>query len=214
MADSPPQTETERVSSLDEERLQAQRRLLIRQRVRLMVNQYEVHAEGPGGEEGELLAFAQQKRLAFKEQVTLYSDDSKSRPILGFKARKRIDLASAYDITDAHGQPIGVFRKDFKKSLIASTWHLEQPGLGVTTGSERNKFVAVLRRVWNFIPYVENLPFAWPYHFDFYAGDQVVFSVDKKFGFRDRYVIEINDPRLDRRLVIAQAVGLDALQSR
>nr|WP_244994500.1 hypothetical protein [Actinomadura coerulea] len=179
-----------------------------------MVNQYEVHAEGPDGGEGELLAFAQQKRLAFKEQVTLYSDDSKTRPILGFKARKRIDLASAYDITDAHGQPIGVFRKDFKKSLLASTWHLEQPGLGLTTGSERNKLVAVLRRVWQFIPYVENLPFAWPYHFDFYAGDQVVFSVEKKFGFRDRYIVEINDPRLDRRLVIAQAVGLDALQSR
>ncbi len=158
------------MSSLDEERLQAQSRLLIRQRVRLMVNQYEVHAEAPGGGEGELLAFAQQKRLAFKEQVTLYSDDSKTRPILGFKARKRIDLASAYDITDAHGQPIGVFRKDFKKSLLASTWHMEQPGLGVTTGSERNKFVAVLRRVWQIIPYVDSLPFAWPYHFDFYAA--------------------------------------------
>ncbi|WP_328600694.1 LURP-one-related/scramblase family protein [Actinomadura physcomitrii] len=202
------------MSSLDAERLQAQNRLLIRQRVRLMVNQYEVHAETPDGGEGELLAFAQQKRLAFKEQVTLYADDSKTRPILGFKARKRIDLASAYDITDANGLPIGVFRKDFKKSLIASTWHLEQPGLGVTTGSERNKFVAVLRRVWGFIPYAENLPFAWPYHFDFYAGDQVVFSVEKKFGLRDRYVVDIRDPRLDRRLVIAQAVGLDALQSR
>ncbi|MDL4818282.1 hypothetical protein [Actinomadura opuntiae] len=202
------------MSSLDAERLQAQNRLLIRQRVRLMVNQYEVHAEDPDGGEGELLAFAQQKRLAFKEQVTLYADDSKTRPLLGFKARKRIDLASAYDITDAGGQPIGVFRKDFKKSLIASTWHLEQPGLGVTTGTERNKFVAVLRRLWNFIPYAENLPFAWPYHFDFYAGDQVVFSVEKKFGLRDRYVVDIKDPRLDRRLVVAQAVGLDALQSR
>lgn len=202
------------MSSLDDARLQAQNRLLIRQRLRLMVNQYEVHAETPGGDEGELLAFAQQKRLAFKEQVTLYADDSKTRPILGFKARKRIDLASAYDITDARGQPIGVFRKDFKKSLIASTWHLEQPGLGVTTGSERNKFVAMLRRVWQFIPYVDSLPFAWPYHFDFYAGDRVAFSVDKKFGFRDRYVVEINDPQLDRRLVIAQAVALDALQSR
>jgi uncharacterized protein YxjI len=38
--------------------------------------------------------------------------------------------------------------------------------------------------------------------------------VDKKFGLRDRYVIEIKDPRLDRRLVIAQAVALDALQHR
>ncbi|TYC15494.1 hypothetical protein FXF65_14180 [Actinomadura syzygii] len=179
-----------------------------------MVNQYEVHAETPGGGEGELLAFAQQKRLAFKEQVTLYADDTKTLPILGFKARKRIDLASAYDVTDGDGKPIGVFRKDFKKSLLASTWHLEQPGLGVTTGSERNKFVAMLRRVWQFIPYVDSLPFAWPYHFDFYAGDQVAFSVDKKFGFRDRYVVEINDPRVDRRLVIAQAVALDALQSR
>ncbi|WP_246178606.1 hypothetical protein [Actinomadura decatromicini] len=202
------------MSSLDDARLQAQNRLLIRQRLRLMVNQYEVHAETPGGEEGELLAFAQQKRLAFKEQVTLYADDAKTRPILGFKARKRIDLASAYDVTDADGKPIGVFRKDFKKSLLASTWHLEQPGLGVTTGSERNKAVAMLRRVWQFIPYVDSLPFAWPYHFDFYAGDQVAFSVDKRFGFRDRYVVEINDPRVDRRLVIAQAVALDALQSR
>lgn len=179
-----------------------------------MVNQYEVHAEAPGGGEGELLAFAQQKRMAFKEQVTLYADAEKTRPIFGFKARKRIDLASAYDVTDAQGQPIGVFRKDFKRSLVASTWHLEQPGLGVTTGSERNKAVAVLRRVWQYIPFVDSLPFAWPYHFDFHAGDQVVFSVDKKFGIRDRYVVHINDPRLDRRLVIAQAVALDALQSR
>jgi uncharacterized protein YxjI len=202
------------VRALDDAQLQSQQRLLIRQRIRLMVNQYEVHTENADGSEGPLLAFAQQKRLAFKEQVTIYADAEKTKPLLAFKARKRIDLASAYDITDASGQPIGVFRKNFKKSLVKSTWHLEQPGLGETTGSERSTFVAVLRRLWNFIPYVENLPFAWPYHFDFTAGDQVVFTVDKKFGFRDRYVVEINDPRLDRRLVIAQAVALDALQSR
>ncbi|WP_433330522.1 hypothetical protein [Spirillospora sp. CA-294931] len=199
---------------MDVEKLQMQKRFLVRQRLRLMVNQYEVHTVTAEGAEGEIVAFAQQKRMAFKEQVTLYTDDTKSLPILGFKARKRIDLASAYDITDAGGNAIGVFRKDFKKSLLSSTWHLEQPGLGVTTGSERNKFVAILRRVWNIIPFAENLPFAWPYHFDFFAGEQKVFSVEKKFGFRDRYLVEIADPNLDRRLVIAQAVGLDALQSR
>lgn len=200
--------------ALDFEKLQMRNRFLVRQRIRLMVNQYEVHAEAPDGSEGELVAFAQQKRLAFKEQVTIYADTAKQQPIFGFKARRRIDLAATYDITDHNGQPIGTFRKDFKKSLLASTWHLEQPGLGVTTGSERNKFVAVLRRVWEFIPLAENLPFAVPYHFDFVAGDQIVFAVNKKFGFRDRYVVEIMDPRLDRRLVIAQAIALDALQSR
>jgi uncharacterized protein YxjI len=170
--------------------------------------------ENPDGSEGELVAFAQQKRMAFKEQVTVYTDDSKQYALFGFKARKRIDLASAYDVTDPQGQAIGLFRKDFKASLLASTWHLDQPGLGVTTGSERSKAVAILRRVWDFIPYVDNLPFAWPYHFDFTANGQVTFSVDKKFGLRDRYVIDIKDPRLDRRLVIAQAVALDALQHR
>jgi uncharacterized protein YxjI len=199
---------------MDVEKLQAQQRLLIRQRIRLMVNQYEVLTEAADGSEGELVAFAQQKRMAFKEQVTVYTNDSKQHALFGFKARKRLDIASAYDVTDTNGQPIGNFRKDFKASLLASTWHLEQPGLGVTTGSERSKFVAILRRVWNFIPYVENLPFAWPYHFDFTANGQETFTVDKKFALRDRYVVDIKDPRLDRRLVIAQAVALDALQHR
>jgi len=199
---------------VDLERLQTQQRLLIRQRLRFMVNQYEVRTQAPDGSEGDMVAFAQQKRMAFKEQVTLYTDDSKQHAFMGFKARKRIDLSATYDVTDEAGRSLGTFRKDFKKSLLSSTWHLEQPGLGITTGSERNQFVAVLRRVWNFIPLAENLPFAWPYHFDFTAGDQVVFSVEKKFGLRDKYVVDIKDPRLDRRLVIAQAVALDALQSR
>ncbi|MFB9835449.1 hypothetical protein [Actinoallomurus acaciae] len=199
---------------MDFETLQTQQRLLIRQRVRLMVNQYEVHTEAADGSEGELVAFAQQKRMAFKEQVTIYTDDTKQHALFGFKARKRLDLASAYDVTDPQGRPIGVFRKDFKASLLSSTWHLEQPGLGTTTGSERNKAVAILRRVWDFIPYVDSLPFAWPYHFDFTADGQETFSVDKKFGLRDRYVVDIKDQRLDRRLIIAQAVALDALQHR
>jgi uncharacterized protein YxjI len=53
-----------------------------------------------------------------------------------------------------------------------------------------------------------------PYHFDFTVDGQPAFSVVKKWGLRDRYVVDVHDPRLDRRLVIAMAVGLDALQSR
>ncbi|WP_460367372.1 LURP-one-related/scramblase family protein [Actinocorallia lasiicapitis] len=195
--------------------VQAQTRFLVRQRVTLMANKYEVHSSTADGQEEHMVAFAQQKRLAFKEQVTLYTDASKQYVLGGFRARQRIDLGATYDITDHNGTPIGTFRKDFKRSLTSSTYHLEQPGLGVTTGTERNQTVAVLRRIWGFIPYLSDLPFAWPYHFDFTAGGtHPVFSVVKKFGFRDRYVVDIHDPRIDRRLVIAMAVGLDALQSR
>lgn len=187
--------------------LQAEQRLIVRQRVRMMVNQYEVHAAAPDGSEGALLAFAQQKRMAFKEQVTLYTDDTKQQPVLGFKARQVIDLGATYDIADAAGLPIGLFRKDFAKSLLRSTWILEQPGLGEATGQERSMVVALLRR---FIDWLSWLP----YHFDFTIDGRPAFSVVKKWGLRDRYVVEVHEPRLDRRLIIAMAVALDALQSR
>ncbi|WP_326562054.1 hypothetical protein [Micromonospora sp. NBC_01796] len=187
--------------------IQSQQQFYVRQRLRMMVNQYEVRAVAPDGAEGALLAFAQQKRMAFKEQVTFYTDDTKQQPVLGFKARQKIDLGATYDITDAAGNGIGLFRKDFKASLLRSTWIVEQPGLGAARGQERSLPVALLRR------FVDSL--SWlPYHFDFLIGDQPAFSVVKKWGLRDKYVIEIQNPQLDRRLVIAMAVALDALQSR
>jgi uncharacterized protein YxjI len=171
-----------------------------------MVNQYEVRGAQPDGSEGELYAFAQQKRMAFREQVTLYADESKQEAVLGFKARQMVDLAATYDVFDAAGTPVGSFRKDFAKSLLRSTWHVEQPGLGTATGTERNMAVAIIRRL---------VEVAWlPYHFDFLIDGQPGFSVEKKWGLRDRYVVNIHDPRLDRRLVTAMAIGLDALQER
>ncbi len=189
------------------ETLQNQAQLAIRQRVRLMVNQYEVHAVNPDGSEAGVLAFAQQKRMAFKEQVTLYTDETKSTPVLGFKARQMMDLGATYDVTDANGAPIGLFRKNWKESLLRSTWHLEQPAYGEMIGRETNLAVAILRR------FVESL--SWlPYHFEFVIADRPAFSVTKKWGLRDRYLVTIHDPQLDRRLVTAMAVALDALQGR
>lgn len=190
---------------MDTPTLQRQQTLHLKQRITMMVNQYEVLASDSSGNPGDLVAFAQQKRMALKEQVTLYADSSKSQIVAGFKARQMIDLGATYDVTDASGATIGSFRKDFAKSLLQSTWHLEQPSVGVITGKERNLAVALLRRfLFSFLPY----------HFDFVRQGVPAFSVNKKFALRDRYVITINDPSLDRRLVIAMAVALDALQAR
>jgi uncharacterized protein YxjI len=186
--------------------LQEQTQLIVRQRIRLMVNQYEVHGARPDGSEGELYAFAQQKRMAFREQVTLYTDDSKREPVLGFKARQMMDLGATYDVVDGGGNPVGSFRKDFAKSLLRTTWHVEQPGFGTATGSERSMAVAIIRRL---------VEAAWlPYHFDFLVDGRPAFTVEKKWGLRDRYVVSIQDPNIDRRLVTAMAIGLDALQER
>ncbi|GGO17608.1 hypothetical protein GCM10010116_35610 [Microbispora rosea subsp. aerata] len=187
--------------------LQAQTRLYLRQKITVMVNRYVVHVALPDGSEGETVAFAEQKRLALKEQVTLYTDESRQETLAEFKARKVLDVAGEYDVLDHAGARIGSFRKDFGRSLLRSTWHLQQPGLPTLTGQERNVAVAVLRRFSDSLQWL-------PYHFDFSIGASIAFSVVRRWGLRDRYAIEVRDPRLDRRLVIAMAVALDALQAR
>jgi uncharacterized protein YxjI len=187
--------------------LQAQQTLYIKQRFTMMINRYEVTSVQPDGTPGAMLAFAEQKRMAFKEQVTLYRDDNKTDVFAAFKARSVIDLGATYDVTDGNGNAIGLFKKDFAKSLLRSTWHLEPAGGGRITGQERSLPVALLRRF-------ADLTF-WPYHFDFAVDGRTVFSVAKKFALvRDKYTVTVHDPEIDRRLVVAMAVALDALQGR
>jgi uncharacterized protein YxjI len=187
----------------------------MKQRITLMANRYELITTNPDGTDGPLLAFAQQKRMAFKEQVTFYSDDTKSQAVFSFKARKRIDLGSGYDVFDANGQSIGWFKKEFGKSLLRSSWQLTAPGLE-TDGTERNPTVAIVRRLWEFVPFVGEIPLPFIFHFDFKdrGTGQPVLSVERKVSVRDRYRVSVPDSRLDFRVAAAMTVALDALQSR
>ena len=193
--------------------LQAHDTFHVHQRLTMVVNRYEVFTD-EGGEPGALVAFVEQKRLAFKEQVTIFTDDSKQTALAGFKARKVIDVHGGYDVTAADGSPIGVFTKMFASSLLRSTWTLDQPGLEPIVVTERSKGLALFRRLWDWIPYAGDVPFPIKYHFDWLRGEQRVGLFEKKTRFRDHYLVHVDDPALDRRLVIAQAVALDALQSR
>jgi uncharacterized protein YxjI len=191
-------------------------RFSLRQKITLMVNRYELHALADDGTEGPLLAFAEQKRMAFKEQVTFYTDADKTNPIFGFKARQRMDLAATYDVTDKDGNPIGEFRKDFGKSLLRSTWHLSTPDGLTSVGQERSQGVAIARRV---LDLVGELPIFLRFHFDFTASDgQIILTSERQRSLKDRYVLTVptleNGWQLDWRVATAMAVALDALQGR
>ena len=181
-------------------------RFAVKQRYSLMVNRYEIRGLGPNGEDGGLLALAQQKRMAFKEQVTFYADEQRTVPVFSFKARSRLDLAATYDVFDGAGAPIGLFRKDFAKSLLSSTYHLEAAGV-TAVGSERNTLVAILRRLQDSIPLAVHYDFRDP-------QGQPVLSSERKWGLRDHYTVEVPGGRLDGRVAAAMAVALDALQQR
>jgi len=194
-------------------------RYALRQKITMMVNRYEIRSVDAAGTEGPVVAVAQQKRMAFKEQVTFYADEARKQPVFSFKARQRIDLGATYDVFDASGAPIGWFRKDFGKSLLRSSWHLGSADGLEAFGTERNKNVAIARRVWEFVPYVGEIPLPFLFHFDFTAPDgTLVLSSQRKRSLRDRYDVHVpqasNGWQLDWRVGLAMAVALDALQSR
>jgi uncharacterized protein YxjI len=186
-----------------------------------MVNQYEVSTLGADGKSAENpVCFVQQKRMKLKEDLRAFSDDSKTTEVFRVEAQQVFDPQARYDITDSDGQRIGQLQKAFGKSLLRSTWRIyDAAGNQVGWAQERNMLVALFRRVVGFIPIIggwaDLLPI--PYHFDYFVGDQRIGGLDRILGVRDRYRLDVSgdaEHALDRRVVLALAVGMDALQAR
>ena len=199
----------------------AQDVFLLRQQWTLVVNRYLFSLPDARGEEGQPIAFVEQKRFQFKEDIRFYTDQSKRVEFLRIKARQRFDPAARYDITGPGGEKIGEIQKVFGKSLIRSTYRLfDAAGRETCEARERSLAVAVIRRVIGFVPYLG----AWadwlpiPYHFVFTRGDQVlVHHTRQAWKLTDHYTIDCRPDTarsLDRRLVLAAAVAMDALQAR
>jgi uncharacterized protein YxjI len=188
----------------------------LRQRIRPIVNQYEFAL---AEDEATPFCFVEQARFKFKEDIRFYTDDSKSTELLRIKARQRFDPRATYDITGADGSKIGEIKKVFGTSLIRSTYEISSPAVTLRA-TESNILVALFRRLVGLVPYVGDfadwLPI--PYHFDFVHDGEVLGRHKRRFGaLRDIYDIDFSadsERKFDRRLVLAVAVGMDALQAR
>lgn len=191
----------------------------IQQKIRPLVNQYVIHSDSEGG---EVVAFAQQKRLALKEKITFYSDESKKDIVFEVKAQQVMEFGARYEVIDPAGNILGVVGKNFKESLLRSTWSIyksdsKEP---IIVASERSGAIAIIRRIWGFIPIVNEIPFFVKYHFDFKVtgSDKVVASYEKTAVVRDRYRLDIHDEailnEIDWRVFVSLGVMMDALQSR
>jgi uncharacterized protein YxjI len=190
-------------------------KFVLRQRIRLVINQYEFSlADGEPP-----FCFVEQARFKFKEDIRFYADESKSVELLRIKARQRFDPRATYDITGPDGTKIGEIQKVFGASLLRSTFAIRD-GSGEIRAKERSLAVALFRRLVDFVPYIGGfadwLPI--PYHFVFERDGKAIGVHQRRFGtFRDVYDIDLSgDPErtVDRRMILAAAVGMDALQAR
>ena len=188
-------------------------RFVLAQRIRPIVNQYEISLP-----DGSPICFVEQKRFAFKEDIRFYADDSRGEELMRIKARQVFDPRATYDVTDPDGVKIGEIQKVFGESLLRSTYRVNGPRASVTA-TERSVPVALARRLVDFVPYVgavaDWLPI--PYHFSFRHDGREIGVLRRRIGVRDIYDLDLSPDTervLDRRLALAVAVGMDALQAR
>jgi len=187
------------------------------QLIKPIANLYRISTLGTdGASPGEPVAFVRQKKLAIREDIRFFADEGEQQELFRIKARQIFEVGGRYDVTTPQGERIGILEKVFGISLIRSTWKvLDAHERQVALTQEKSVPVAVLRRLIDFVPYGEFVPLV--FQFTIQMDGREIGELRRPIGVRDRYTLTLRgDPerRLDRRVAIALAVALDALQSR
>jgi uncharacterized protein YxjI len=199
--------------------LEGANRLLVQQVFKPIANEYRISIPSPGStEEGRPLLYVKQKRLKIKEDIRFRVSPDTEEHLFMIKSKTVFEFRGRHEVLDANGQPIGLLEKAFAKSLIRSHWFVrDAQGNELLQGHEANWIIAIVRRVADFGPDWLSLLTWLPFNFVLKRGEQEVGRYKRVLGkLRDRYVLEL-DPEIgdvDRRLIVALAVGLDALQDR
>ncbi len=186
-------------------------RFTIDQLIRPMANLYRIQAGTTP------VAFVRQKKLAIKEDIRFYADESQTEELFRIKARSLMEFGGRYDVTTPAGEKLGVLGKVFGKSLLRSTWSImdaNEQELGIA--KERSQFWAIVRRVIDAVPYGDFIPIVFHFTIDTEAGSHLG-DLNRRLGLRDTYDLDLSgdaERTIDRRLGIALGIALDALQSR
>jgi len=180
-----------------------------------MANLYRISADGAP------VAFVRQKKLAIKEDIRFYADESQTDELFRIKARALMEFGGRYDVTTPAGERVGVLEKVFGKSLLRSTWRiLDAHEQELAIAKERSVPLALLRRVIDAVPYGDFIPIVFHFTIDAVAADGSethLGDLNRRLGLRDTYDLDLSgdaERTIDRRLAIALGIALDALQSR
>ena len=155
--------------------------------------------------------FCEQKRFKLKEDIRIYSDESKSHEWLKIKQRQVVDAWGGYDIVDSQsGEPIGTVRRKFWASILRTRWHLlDAQGVEIGVLIEDSMRYALARRL------VLGILLPKKFRVEIGGGGEVV-TIRQMFNpFTKKTVVNIppNHP-LDRRFIAGLAIVIAAVDSR
>jgi hypothetical protein len=163
---------------------------------------------------GTLVAFCEQKAFKLKEDVRVFADEAKTKELLSIQARKRLDISSAYDVTDSvTGEKVGAVQRKGMKSMVRDEWHfLDANEAIIAVLVEDSMMLALLRR------FVANLI---PQRYDVLQPDLNGTKVASLQGNFNPFIYKLEvkfgggaQSAPDRRLIIAAAMLLAAIEGK
>jgi uncharacterized protein YxjI len=216
--DPPMATSVPDVRSVLQE-LESATRFLVQQVFKPIGNEYRISIPAAGStEEGAALLYVKQKKLKIKEDIRFRLTPDDEDHVFMIKSKSVFEFRGRHEVLDAAGAVIGLLEKDFGRSLLRSHWYVrDATGAELVEAHEASWTIALLRRVAGFLPEWLSLLTWLPFNFTLRREGREVGSYSRVLGkLRDRYVLELGPDLadVDRRLVIAFAVALDALQDR
>lgn len=179
---------------------------LLKRQVFALAGKFRVYEPG-----GQLVLFSEQKMFKIREDIRVYSDESKTQEVLMIKARQIMDFSAAYDVVDsATGQKVGALRRKGLASILRDEWEVLDVGDNVIGKLfEDSMGLALVRR------FLSNLV---PQNYDITFGTNRVADLKQPFNpFAYQldldFSMDINKV-LDRRLGIAAGILLAAVEGR
>jgi len=199
--------------------LAAADRLLIQQVFKPMANEYRISIPVSGSsEEGTPLLYVKQKKMKIKEDIRFRFTPDGEEHLFMIKSKSVFEFRGRHEVLDPDGALIGLLEKDFRRSLLRSHWHVRNAaGEEILEAHEASWIIALVRRVAELGPDIFSLLSWLPFNFVLRHEGQPVGHYKRVLGqFRDRYLLELAPEigPVDRRLLLAFTVGLDALQDR
>ena len=158
-----------------------------------------------------LVLFSERKMFKIREDIRVFSDESKTQEVLMIKARQIMDFSAAYDVVDSStGQKVGALRRKGLASLLRDEWDILDVGDNVIGKLfEDSMGLALIRR------FLTNLV---PQNYDITIGTDRVADLKQAFNpFAYQLTVDFSmdiGQRLDRRVGIAAAILLAAIEGR
>jgi uncharacterized protein YxjI len=194
-------------------------RFLIQQVFKPLANEYRISAPAPGvTEEAEPLLFVQQKKLKIKEDIRFRLTPDEGPHLFMIKSKTVYEFRGRHEVLDSAGTVIGTLEKQFTRSLLRSHWRVyDAAGTEVLEAHEASWMIALIRRFADLGPDWFSLLQWLPFNFVLRRDGEEAGTYKRVLGaVRDRYDLQLGPglQHVDRRLVLAFTVALDALQDR